>query len=206
MSTQSLTLPFVSRSQWLCFASWHPIDSRPFRSMAIAWASHSRDTIWPWKFKVKGTPVSTAFSSLISLVFHNRTSYQLLSLLLHDNRTSDSRDTIWPWKFKVKGQGQRYPSQHCVQLTHLLSVSHQGIPSTPVPLVPWLSGLPFPRYSLNFKIQGQRCPSQPSIKLTHFLFVTHQLDQPFLRYGKYNVQKPIWNLWNISLKDVSDKI
>ena len=38
---------------------------------------------------------------------------------------------IWPWKFKVKRQCQRYNSQHSVQLTHFLSVSHQGILSTP---------------------------------------------------------------------------
>ena len=79
------------------------------------------------------------------------TSYRLLSLSLHDNRASHSRDTTWPRKFKVKGQGQRYPSQHSVQLTHFLSVSHQGIPSTPVPFVPWLSGLPFPRYNLTLR-------------------------------------------------------
>ena len=115
------------------------------------WASHSRDTLWPWKFKVKGTQVSAASSPLISLVFHTRTSYRLLSLSLHDNRASHSRDTIWPRKFKVKGQGQRYPSQHSVQLTHFLSVSHQGILSTPVPFVLWLSGLPFPRYNLTLR-------------------------------------------------------
>ena len=126
------------------------------------WASHSRDTIWPWKFKVKGTPVSAASSSLISLVFHTRTSYQLLSHSLHDNRASNARDTIWPWKFKVNGQGHRYPSQHSVQLTHFLSVSHQGIPST----IPWLSGIPFPRYDLTLKVQGQRWKSKVKVKGT----------------------------------------
>ena len=35
--------------------------------------------------------------------------------------------------------------------------------------------------------QGQRYPSQRSIQLTHLFFVSHQLDQPFLRYGKYDV-------------------
>ena len=130
------------------------------------WASHSRYTIWPWKVKDKGTPVSAASSSLISLVFHTRASYQLLSLSFHDNRASHYRDTNWPWKFKVKGEGQRYPSQHSVQLTHFLSVPHQGIPSTPVPFVPWLSGLPFPRYNLTLKIQGQRWKSKVKVKGT----------------------------------------
>ena len=82
------------------------------------------------------------------------------SLSFHDNRASHSRDTIWPWKFTVKGQGQRYPSQCSVQLTHFLSVSHQGILSTAVPFVPWQSGLPFPRYNLTLKIQGQRWRSK----------------------------------------------
>ena len=142
------------------------------------------------KVKVKGTPVSAASCWLISLVFHIRASYRLPSPLFHDNRSSHSRDTIWPWKFNVEGQGQRYPSQCSVQLTHFLSVSHQGMLSTPVPLVPWQSGLPFQRYNLTIKIQrskvkvkDQRYPGQHNIQLTPFLFVSHQLDQPVLRYG-----------------------
>ena len=124
-----------------------PSDSYPL----FEGASHSRDTLWPWKFKAKGTPVSAASSPPISLVFHTRTSNRLLSLSLHDNRASHSRDTTWPWKVKVKCQVQMYPSQHSVQLTHFLSVLHQGIPSTSVPFVPWLSGLHFPRYNLTLK-------------------------------------------------------
>ena len=88
-------------------------------------ACHSRDTIWPWKFKVKGTSVSIASSWLISLVFHMRASHRLPSLSFHNNWASHSWGTIWPWKFKVKGHGQRYPSQHSIQLTHVLFVSHQ---------------------------------------------------------------------------------
>ena len=71
-----------------------------------------------------------------------------------------SWDTICPWKFKAKVQGQRYPSQCSVQLTHFLSVSHQGILSTSIPFIPWQSGLPFPRYNLTLKIQGQRSRSK----------------------------------------------
>ena len=58
---------------------------------------------------------------------------------------------------KIQGQikGQMYPSQRRVLLTHFLSVSQHGILSTPVPFVPWQSGLPFPRYNLTLKIQGQ---------------------------------------------------
>ena len=71
-------------------------------------ASHSRDKIWPWKFKVKGkgkcTPVSVTCCWLISLVFHIRASNRLPSPSFHDNRASHSRDTIWPWKFKVIGR------------------------------------------------------------------------------------------------------
>ena len=142
--------------------------------------------------KVKSTPVSAASWLLISLMFHIRASYRLLSPSFHDIWASHSRDTIWPWQFKVKGQGQRYPSQRSIQMTHFLGVSHQGILSTPVPFVPWQTGLPFQRYNLTLKFkvkgQGQRYPSQRTIQLTHFLFVWHQLDQPFPRYGKYDVR------------------
>ena len=75
----------------------------------------------------------------IVIEFYIRASYWLPSLSFHDNQASHSRDTIW------KGKGQRYPSQRSVQLTYSLSVSHQGILSTPVPFVPWQSGHPFSR-------------------------------------------------------------
>ena len=107
------------------------------------------------------------------VVFYIRASYWLPSLSFQDNRATHSRDTIWPWKFKVKGKGQNYPSQCRVLLTHFLSVSHQGILSTPVLYVPWHSGLPFPRYNLTLTIQGQRYPSQHSSQMTHFLSVSH---------------------------------
>ena len=67
---------------------------------------------------------------------------------------------------KVKGQGQRYLSERSVQLTHFFSVSHQGILSTPVPVVPSKSGLPFPRYNLTLKSQGQRSRSKVKVKST----------------------------------------
>ena len=120
----------------------------------------------PRKFKVKSTPVSAASWPLISLVFHIRASFRLPSLSFHDNRASHSWDTIWPCKFKVNGQVQRYPSQRSIQLTHFLSVSHQGILSTPVPFVPRPLGLPFPRYNLTLKIQGQRSRSKVKVKGT----------------------------------------
>ena len=82
------------------------------------------------------------------------------------SRTVYSRDRIWPWQLSVKGKGQRYPSQCSIQLTHFLSVSHQGILSIPVPFVPWQSGLPFPWYNLTLKIQGQRSRSNVKVKGT----------------------------------------
>ena len=156
--------PVSAASCWLISLVFHIRASHrpPSPSFYDILASHSRDTIWPWQFKVKGTPVSAASRWLISLAFHIRPSYRLPSLSFHDNRASHSWDTICPWKFKVKGQGQRYPSQCSVQLTHFLSVSHQGILSTPVPFVPWQLVLPFPRYNLTLKIQGQRSRSKVS--------------------------------------------
>ena len=118
------------------------------------------------KADVKSTPVSPASWSLISWMFHIRASYRLLSPLFHDIWGSHSWDTIWPWKFKVKGQGQRYPSQRSIQMTHFLSVSHLGILSTPVPFVPWQLGLPFPKYTLTLKIQGQRSKGKVKVKGT----------------------------------------
>ena len=82
------------------------------------------------KVKVKGTLVSAVSSWFIYLVFHVRASYRLSSLSFHDNQASHSRDTIpriknSRSKVKVKVQGQRYPSQHSIQLTHFLLVSHR---------------------------------------------------------------------------------
>ena len=85
------------------------------------------------------------------------------ALSFHDNQASHSRDTILPWKFKVKGKGQSYPSQCSVELTHFLTVSHRGILSTPVPLVPWQS---IPRNNLTSKIQGQNSRSKVKVKGT----------------------------------------
>ena len=96
----------------------------------------------------------------IVVVFYIRASYLLPPLSFHDNRASHSRDTVWPWKLKVKGKGQKYPSQGSVLLTDFLSVSHHGILSTPVPFVPWQSGLPFLIYNLTLKIEGQRSMSK----------------------------------------------
>ena len=99
---------------------------------------------------------------------------------------------------KIQGQRQssKYLSQRSVLLTHFLSVSHQGILSTPVPFVPWHSGLPFLRYNMTLTIQGQRYTSHRSIQMIHFLSVSHQgilstpipfvpwhSGLPFLRYN-----------------------
>ena len=81
-----------------------------------------------------------------------------------------------------------HTSEIWISIMHLwissieLSISISGlrismiILSTPVPFVPWQSGLPFPIYSLTLKIKGQcqRCPCQRSIQLTHFLSISHQ--------------------------------
>ena len=120
---------FSAEPSWLISLLFHIRASYRLPSLSFHdnLASNSQDTIWPWKFKVKGTPVSTTSSWLISLEFHISASHPLPSLLFHDNCASHPWDTIWPWKFKVKGQGhgKRYPSQHSIQLTHFLFVSHQ---------------------------------------------------------------------------------
>ena len=138
----------IRASYWLPSLSFH--DNR---------ASHSRDTIWPWQFKVKGQGQRYPSHNSIQMIHFLSVSHQGIlstpSVSFHDNRASHSWDTIWPWKCKVKGQGQRCPSRCSVLLTHFLTVSHQGIISTPVPIVPWQSGLPFPRYNLTLKFQGQ---------------------------------------------------
>ena len=152
-SPRSLTVFSASRSHSGCLLHQGILSTTvPF----VPWQLGLPFPRYNSKVKVKGTPVSTASSWIISLVFHIRASYRLPSLSFHDNRASNSRDTIWPWK----GQGQRHPSQHSIQLTHFLSVSHQGILSTPVPFVWWQLGLPFLRYNLTVKIQGQMSRSK----------------------------------------------
>ena len=84
----------------------------------------------------------------------------------------------------------------CLGVTLWLCV-HQVMLSTPVPFIPWQSGLQFPRYNLTLKIQDQRYPSQRSIQLTNFLSVSHQgilktnvpfvLWQSRLQFPKYNL-------------------
>ena len=136
------------------------------RSLTVSSAFHSWEIVPRWKSNKNpmwGSLVKI-LSTPVPFVPYNRASYPPLpSLSFHDhndNRASHSRDTILPWKVKVKGQGQRYPSQCSIQLTHFLSVSHQDIPLTPIPFVSWQSGLPFPRYDLTLKIHGQRSRSK----------------------------------------------
>ena len=116
----------------------------------------------------RSVTVSSASRSHSGCVSHQ----SILSIpipLFHDNSPFPSPR----YNLTLKIQGQRYPSQRSIQLTHFLSVSHQGIPLTPVPFAPWQSGLPFLRiwpWKLKVKGEGQRYPSQRSIQLTHFLF------------------------------------
>ena len=46
-------------------------------------------------------------------------------------------------------------------------VSYQGILLTPVPFIPWESGLPFPGYNLTLKIQDQRSRSNVPLSAQH---------------------------------------
>ena len=78
-SSHCLYISFISvASCWLISLVFHIRASyRPSSPLFHDnHASHFRDTIWPWKFKVqdkvKGIPVSAASSWLISLVFHIR--------------------------------------------------------------------------------------------------------------------------------------
>ena len=117
--------PVSAVSSWLISLVFHIRASYRLPSLLFHdnRASHSQDTIWPWKLKVKGTPVSIASSWLISVVFHIRASSILLIPV-----------PFIPWqsgfpfprhKLTFKIQGQRYPSQRSIQLTHFLFVSHQ---------------------------------------------------------------------------------
>ena len=129
--------PVSAVSSWLISLVLHIRASYrllPFRSMTIGppipmiQFDHKNSRS---KVKVKGTPVSAASSWLISLVFHIRASYRLLYLTFHDNWASHSRDTIWPSKFKVKGQGQSYPSQRSIQLSHFFFCFTSFAPTIP---------------------------------------------------------------------------
>ena len=64
--------------------------------------------------------------------------------------------TIMSWR---KRQHLKSPWSLAVSSTsrsHSGCLLHRGILLTPIPFVPWQSGLPFPRYNLTLKIQGQR--------------------------------------------------
>ena len=77
-SPWSLTVSSASRSHRSC-VSHQGILSTMSLSFQDSQASHSKDIIWPWKFKVKGNTVSAASSWLISLVFNIMASYRLPS-------------------------------------------------------------------------------------------------------------------------------
>ena len=66
-------VPARAASSWLISLVFHIRASCRLPSLSFHdnRASHSRDTIWPWKFKVnvKGTLVSVTFSWLISFCF-----------------------------------------------------------------------------------------------------------------------------------------
>ena len=148
-------------------------DSCPFHSMTIQPPirkiqfdlENSRS-----KVKVKGTPVSAASFWLNSLVFHIRASYRLPPLSFHDNWASHSQDTIWPLEFKVKCTPVSAASSWLISVVFHIRASYR---------------LPSFSFHDNWASHSQ---IQCSIQLTHLLFISHQLDQPFLKYGKWNVR------------------
>ena len=79
---------YIRASYWLPFLPFH--DNR---------ASHSRDTIWPWKFKVKGQgrryPSQCSVQLIHILSVSHQGIYWFPSLSFHDNQASHSRDTFW---------------------------------------------------------------------------------------------------------------
>ena len=178
---QSAQRPAASFPQ--CFTSGHLIDSRLFRSMTIGPPipkikfdrKNSRS-----KFKVKGTPVSAAFSWLISFVFHIRASYRLCSLLFmtigppipkmqFDLENSRSR-------VKVKGIPVSPASSCLISLVYHIRASfqlsslsfHDNRASHSWDTI-WPRKFKLKGQGQRSKVKGQRYPSQGSIQLTHFL-------------------------------------
>ena len=142
----------IKASYWLPSLLFH--DNR---------ASHSRDTIWPWKFKVKvkSTPVSAVSSWLISLVFHIRASYRLLSHSFHDKRASHSWDTIdlknLRSKVKVKGTPVSAASSWLISLVFHMRASYRLLSFS---FHDNRASHSWARYNLTMKIQGQRSRSK----------------------------------------------
>ena len=192
-SRRSLTVSSASRSHSGCVLhqGMHAINSRPFHSITILPPvpeiqfdlENSRS-----KVKVKGTPVSTASFWLISLVFHIRASYQLLSPPFQDNQASHSEIKFdlenSRSKVKVKGTPVSAASIWLISLVFHIRTSYR-LPSLSFHDNPashsWDIIWP---WKFKVKGQGQRYLSQSRMQLTHFLFISHQSDQPFLRYGK----------------------
>ena len=177
----------------------HAIDSRPFHCMTMRPPIPEYNLFSMSKVKAKVIPVSAAFFWFISLVFHIRASnnsrpYRSLTIgppipeIQIDLENSRS-------KVKVKGTPVSAASSWLIFLVFHTRASY---------LLPSLRSmtivLPFPEIQFDLenssskvkdKGQGQRYPSQRSIQLTHFI-ISHQLDQPFLRCGKYNVWLEYW--------------
>ena len=117
---------YIRASYWLPSLSFH--DNR---------VSHSWDTIWPWKFKVKGKGQMYPSQRSVLLTHFLSVSHQAILSTPVPFVPRHSGLPFPRYNLTLKIQGQRYPSQCSIQMTHFLSVSHQAIQSTPVPFVPW---------------------------------------------------------------------
>ena len=150
-SFQLLSLSFHDNRAcyWLLSLLFHDYDDNR--------ASHSWNTIWPWKFKVKGqgqrhpSQHSTQLTHFLSVWHQVILSTPVPFIPWHLGLPFPRYNLT----LKVKGQGQRYPNQRSIQLTHFLSISHEGNLSTPVFFILWQSSLSFPRYNLTLKVKGQ---------------------------------------------------
>ena len=168
---------------------------------------HSWEIVPPWK--------SNKFPMKLSHL-ENQTKFQWNCPTLKIKQISN--EIVPPWKSnKIPMKLSHMENQTKIQCEgHWVIVSKIKILSTPVPFVPWQSGmllthipfipwlwwqsgLTFLKYNLTLKIQGQRSrskyPSQRSIQLTHFLSVWVILSTPVpfvpwhlgLPFPKYNL-------------------
>ena len=78
-----------------------------------------------------------------------------------------NKGNIWNYTSRQKRRHLKSVTISSASRSHSGCVLHQGMLSTPVPFVPWQSGLPFPRYNLILKIQGQRSRSKVPQSVQH---------------------------------------
>ena len=182
-------IPVSAASCWLISLVFHIRASYqlPSPSFHDNRASHSGDTIWPWKLKVTGKGQRHPSQRSIKVTHFLTVSHQVILstpvLSFHDKQTTHSRDTLWLSKFKINDTPVSAASSWLISLVFHIRASYR-LPSLSFhdnrASHSWDTIQPS-----KFKAKGQGQSTLVSVASSWLIyFLSHQLDQPFLRYGK----------------------